>query len=93
MPLEEIEPRLQEILEAVNKLWRRRTLGWRTAYEAWSARRRLEIDRRALREEVSERAARIGRHRGKPADLAERLAIEQALETRGYLRQQPGGWC
>ena len=96
LPLEEIEPRLEEILEAVNKLWRRRTLGWQTAYEAWSARPRLEIDRRALREEVSERAAHIGRQmqcRGKPADLAERLAIEQALETRGYLRQQIGGWC
>jgi transposase-like protein len=92
---EETEQRLEQMLEAVNKHWRRRTLGWRTAYEAWSARRHLEIDRRALREEVSERAARIGRqlHRGKPADLAQRLAIEQALETRGYLRQQPGGWC
>lgn len=96
LPFEEIGPRLEEILEAVNKLWRRRTLGWKTAYEAWSARPRLEIDRRALSEEVSERAARIGRqlqHRGKPADLAERLAIEEALETRGYLRQQIGGWC
>lgn len=95
LSLEEMQPRLEEILEAVNKLWRRRTLGWRTAYEAWSARPRLDIDRRALREEVSERAARIERqmHRGKPADLAERLAIEQALETRGYLRQQAGGWC
>jgi len=96
LPLEQIELRLEEILEAVNKLWRRRTLGWKTAYEAWSARPRLEIDRRALREEVSERAAGIRRHmqcRGKPADLAERLAIEQALETRGYLRQQIGGWC
>lgn len=93
---EEIAQRLEQILEGVNKLWRRRTLGWRTAYEAWSARRCLEVDRRVLREEVSERAARIGRElqsRGKPADLAERLAIEQALETRGYLLQQPGGWC
>lgn len=96
LPFEEIEPRLEQILEAVNKLWRRRTLDWRTAYEAWSARPRLDIDRRALREEVSERAARIARqlqHRGKPADLAERLAIEQALESRGYLRQEIGGWC
>jgi hypothetical protein len=25
--------------------------------------------------------------------FAERLAIEQALATRGYLRQTPGGWC
>ena len=92
----EIERRLQEMLEAVNNLWRRRTLRWRTAYEVWSTRSCLRVDRRALREEVSERAARIGRQlvcRGKPADLAERLAIEQALESRGYLRQIVGGWC
>ena len=93
LSLEEMQRCLEQMLEAVNKLWRRRTLGWKTAYEAWSARRLLNIDRRALREEVSERAARIGQRRGKPADLAERLAIEQALETRGFLRQQPGGWC
>jgi hypothetical protein len=93
LSLEDMERRLEEMLQALNKLWRRRTLGWKTAYEAWSARARLSVDRRALREEVTERAARIGQHRGKPADLAERLAIEQALESRGYLHQQPGGWC
>ena len=96
LPIEEIEQRLREILTAVNEVWRRRTLGWKTAYEAWDARPCIEVDRRVLREEVSERAARIGRElqrRGSPADLAERLAIEQALETRGYLRQQVGGWC
>ena len=84
------------MLEALNKLWRRRTLAWRTAHELWSARKPVEIDRRALREEVNETAARIAQqlqHRGKPADLAERLAIEQALESRGYLRRQIGGWC
>lgn len=93
---DDIEPCLQEMLEVLNKLWRRRTLHWKTAHEAWSLRRRPGIDRRVLREEVSERAARIGRQlqcRGKPADLAERLAIEQTLQTRGLLRQQLGGWC
>ncbi len=96
LSIEEIGPRLEEVLEAVNKLWRRRTLQWRTASELWSARAPITIDRRALREEVSERAERIRHHmnyRGKPADLAERLAIEQALETRGYLRKEVGGWC
>lgn len=66
------------------------------AAEAWSTRAPLNIDRRALCEEVSERAERIRHHmqcRGKPADWAERLAIEQALETRGYLRKEMGGWC
>ena len=86
----------EQMLEAVNKLWRRRTLAWQSAFEAWSARVPIEVDRGALREEVSERAARIAQqlqYRGKPADLAERLAIEQALELRGYLRRQIGGWC
>lgn len=54
--LDAIQGCLEEMLEAVNKLWRRRTLGWKTAYEAWSVRRRLEVDRCELREEVSERA-------------------------------------
>ena len=93
---QEIQGRLEEVLEAVNKLWRRRTLAWQSAFEAWRPCRDLAIDRRALREEVSERAARIAlqlEHRGRPADLAERLAIEQALESRGYLRRQIGGWC
>lgn len=96
LPSQNIEPCLEEMLEAVNRLWRRRTLAWRSAFEAWSTRKPLQVDRTALREEVSERAARIAQQlqcRGKPADLAERLAIEQALESRGYLRREIGGWC
>lgn len=96
LPIEEFGPCLDEMLEAVNKLWRRRSLNWRTAHEAWISRARVPIDRRALREEVTERTCRINRQidcRGKPADLAERLAIEQALQARGYLRKETGGWC
>jgi transposase InsO family protein len=92
----EIAQRLERMLRGVNEMWRRRTLSWKTAREAWYARPELEIDRKALREEVNELAARIGRElqgRGRPADLAQRLAIEQALETRGFLHQQVGGWC
>jgi hypothetical protein len=95
-PSDEIEARLQEMLNAVNSAWPRRMLAWRTTQQAWDARPALDVDRRALRDEVNERAARIARTlavRGQPADLAERLAIEQALETRGYLRRLPGGWC
>jgi len=91
-----LEPCLREMLEGVNRLWRRRTLGWRTAAEAWSARPALTVDRDALHEEVRERARAIARRlsgRGQPADLAERLAIEQTLTRMGYLRQQLGGWC
>lgn len=96
LPAEQVEERLEAALNALNTLWRRRSLGWQTAAEAWDHRRALHVDRAALRAEVEEWAARIRRHlgnSGKPADLAQRLAIEQALETRGYLRQTIGGWC
>lgn len=93
---DELGPCLDEMLEAVNGLWKRRTLGWKTATEAWNARPTINIDRHALRQEVQERTARLQRgleHSGQPADMAERLAIEQTLERRGYLRQELGGWC
>jgi transposase len=96
LSVEAMQPCLDEMLAAVNNLWRRRTLGWQTASQVWAARPRLDVDRQQLRAEVKQRAAHIGRElqrRGKPADLAERLAIEQALATRGYLRQSTGGWC
>jgi len=79
-----------------NARWRRRTLGWRTAAEVWNERATLTEDRAAFHDEVQHRTARLRRHgagRGQPADLPERLAIEQALITRGYLRRVSGGWC
>jgi hypothetical protein len=87
---------LRQMLDRVNRLWPRRSLGWATAADVWSARPPLVVDRQALREEVMDRAARIARTlnvRGQPADLAERLAIEQTLARRGYLQQEIGGWC
>ncbi len=86
----------EEMRRALNSRWPRRSLGWRTSLEVWSARPRLEVDRVALREEVQDRAARIRRRaegRAAVAAMAERLAIEWALTKRGYLRRQPGGWC
>jgi transposase InsO family protein len=91
-----LEPCLTEMIEAVNSLWRRRSLQWQTAAEVWNARSPLMIDRRMFREEVHDRALRIARtlkRRGQSADLAERLAIERTLEHRGYLRRELGGWC
>ena len=91
-----LEPCLHEMLDSVNRLWRRRTLAWQTAAEAWSARPPLTVDRDALHEEVTERAHAIAQKlsgRGQPADLAERLAIEQRLTGMGLMRQQRGGWC
>lgn len=92
----ELETRLAEMLKAVSEIWRRRTLGFQTAAEVWNARPRLNVDRAELRSEVRDRTERIRSKmelRGKPADIAERLAIQQTLETRGYLRQEVGGWC
>jgi hypothetical protein len=86
----------KELLRAMNSRWRRATLGWLTPEQCRNARPKLEIDRAALREEVADQAARLRpklEGRGTPADMAERLAIEQVLTRKGYLRQEIGGWC
>ena len=93
---EELPQRIHEMIDALNERWRIRSLAWRTPAEVWQARPTLCVDRAELALEVNERAARIARRlqlRRKPADLALRLAIEQALESRGYLSQSGRGWC
>jgi hypothetical protein len=93
---EDLDEACQQMLVALNEHWPRAALGWQTPAECWHARPRLADDRAALREEVQERAARIQQHlqvRGQTADVAERLAIEEALTDRGYLRRERGGWC
>jgi hypothetical protein len=92
----QLEPCLQQMLDSLNALWRRRTLNWHTASELWHARPDLTLDRIAFREEVHDRAthiARLPRSVAQPADLTERLAIERTLERMGYLQQEVGGWC
>ena len=91
-----LDDALPAMLVALNASWHRRTLDWRTAEEAWNARPALHVDSAQLREEVADKAARIRRHlieRGQPADLADRLAIEQALVKRGLLNLITGEWC
>jgi transposase len=86
----------ERMLAALNCEWKRPTLRWRTAHDLWSTRQAVNIDRDELREEVQARAARIRRQMnqgGRPADFAERLAIEAALTQRGLLRRTAGGWC
>lgn len=75
---------LDAMRNALNDLWRRPRLDWRTATECWEEREALEEDRDALRIDVQHRAARLCAQLVAP-DLAMRLAIEQALTTRGYL--------
>ena len=55
-----------------------------------------DLDARAGKLTVQDRAARIRRQAGgcgATAAMAERLAIEAALINRGYLRLETGGWC
>jgi hypothetical protein len=93
-PMEQL---IEQMLHCLNTLWPRKQLGWTTAAEAWSRRTPISIDTRtAFQEEVKNRTRRIACSksiRGRPADLAERLAIEQTLEHMGYLHRQIGGWC
>jgi molybdenum-dependent DNA-binding transcriptional regulator ModE len=96
LPRLDIDPCLEDMIEALNELWPRRSLGWKTAAQCWNARASLSIDRHAFQKEVQQRAIKIARRipeSRQPNDLAERLAIEQTLERFGYLRQEIGGWC
>jgi hypothetical protein len=86
---------LAEVLRALNEQWLRPTLSWRSAAELWARRREPRTDRRQLRREVRQREsalrARLG-STGAAIKLAARLAIEHALEDRGFVRRIEGGW-
>jgi hypothetical protein len=76
---------LHRLKTAVNERWLRPTLGWQTAAACWASRPLLDDDRDELHAEVEERAKQLRAH-NVPHQLAMRLAIEQALTHRGYLR-------
>jgi hypothetical protein len=87
---------LEEMRESLNSLIPRRSLGWCTPLERWNARRVIDDDRRALREEVEDRAAQLRRtlsDREINLGYDMRFAIEQALMTRGYLECSTTRWC
>ncbi len=87
---------LDAMMLALNGRWRRSTLGWRTAEEAWQARPRLHVDRKALADEVNDRAAHLSHSLAESPrtdQLAWRIAVKQALIERGLLRVEKGGWC
>jgi hypothetical protein len=90
-PMQEL---LEKMLHCLNSLWPRRRLAWSTAAVIWSAREPISTKTRyTFEEEVHDRTQRMAcqlKSRGKPADLAERLAIEQTLTRMGYLQQQVG---
>lgn len=93
---EPMQSLLERMIYCLNTLWPRRALRWKTATEAWKERSAIPIDRLSFKEEVHNRARHLERHidlRAKPADLIQRLAIEQTLQHLGYLHRQNGGWC
>ena len=92
-----METLIKRMLWCLNALWRRPTLNWNTAQERWKERKPLAAQIRCrFCEEVDNRTQCIAcklNGRGMPADLAERLAIEQTLTHMGYLHQQIGARC
>ena len=96
---DELDGDLANMRHALNTLRPRPTLGFRTAEDMWNQRPELRLDRASLRDDVFERAARIARgvdtsaFRGSMDDFTHRIAIEQILTQRGYLRCELGGWC
>lgn len=93
---DQLQARFSSMLAALNTLWRRPSLGWLTAAEAWAARPTLNINRDHLHLEIHDRAAHIAQHldaRASSADMASRLAIEQTLTRRGLLGRYSNRRC
>lgn len=80
---------LDHMKTALNELWRRPTLGWRSAAQCWATRPVLDDDRDQLHDEVECRAHQLV-SQDVEQELAMRLAIEQALTERGYLQITAG---
>lgn len=86
----------ERMLAALNGAVPRRSLGWRTAEQAWRERPALAVDRWEFLAEVRDRAARLALSRPEVTaydGLIHRLAIEAALTSRGLLKCERGGWC
>ena len=87
---------LDAMKHALNDLWHRRTLGGDTAGNLWRQRPQIAENRAQLRKEVDSLAAHFERQLVDHRDVtlrARRLAIQQALTTRGYLRNDEGRRC
>lgn len=85
LSVDELAAHLPDMRHALNALWRRPTLGFRTAEECWTERPILGDNRDELRRDVDRRAAHLELTHELAHDLAYRLAIEQELQQRGYL--------
>ena len=86
---DDMQSELDQMKTALNERWLRPTLGWKSAARVWETRRSFDDERGSFLNEIDERAARLRNH-DIYQRLAMRLAIEQALKQRGYLRITPG---
>jgi hypothetical protein len=86
---DDIQSELDRMKKALNERWLRPTLGWKSAADVWRTRRCFDDERGSFLDEIHDRAARLRSH-DVDQRLAMRLAIEQALTQRGYLRVTPG---
>jgi hypothetical protein len=84
-----LDEMLLAMRRALNELWPRAKLGFRTPGECWGARPVIKEDRSKLRDEVVDRVLRL-QHDGLDRIQAKRFAIEAALIKRGYLRIESG---
>lgn len=81
---------------ALNALWPRAALGWRTPREVWHARPALQVDRLALADEVQAVRARLltsAQRAARPVWWPARMAVEIVMQRHGWLARQPGGGC
>lgn len=94
LPANQLQPACDRMRAALNDRWPRRALAWCTPAEVWATRPPITRELRdSFQQEVYDRAARLEQHLDHDNDLATRLAIEQALTQRGYLRLEQGDRC
>jgi hypothetical protein len=96
LTVSELQQEAERMRYAFNCTLPRRSLSWQTACEAWAGQEIVEVDRKAFRSEVQDRAARIQRQledRGEHAGQSERYAIEATLTKYGWLVRQMGTGC
>lgn len=87
--VEPFDARVERMKTALNVLWRRRALDWKTPADVWKTKPTIDVDRAELRARVDDYARKL--HAVAPRgtmteDLARRLAVEHALTNLGYLR-------
>lgn len=96
VPHKSVDDVRDAMLSALNGRWPRRSLAWKTAADAWRERPALAIDRTQLQAEVRRMTARLiagSTTKTMTRSLAQRLAIEHALQNRGLLKRVAGIRC